>query len=796
MSNDLHRVDVPVAPGDGGGTRDATWEVLSDHINDLIILADLSGMIFYASPSCRNLGYAQSDLIGRTAVDFVHPEDLDHFTANSEALVRGSADGQPVDREHRIRRKDGSWVWMEGSPNLLPSGDGGAVGVINVFRDVSERRVDRDALSDQARRAAQAEAIAGLGYWRLDAATQKITWSEQMFHIFGLPMGDEPPLAAAMAMTHPEDIIGSGVRLSEALDGGGGWADVVTRIVRPDGQVRNLRGSAVCETNVAGGVTAVFGTVVDVTEQLEAQAAIEESERRYRLIAENTTDMISQTSCHDGRLVYLSPAVERITGFSVSEMTGARMQDHVHGEDRAAFMEAFADLLSGRAPEGRAIRFRARHKGGAWLWLESNPRLLRGPDGAPTTIIDVTRDVTEQEALKDRLRDARAEAEKLAEVKSEFLANISHEIRTPLTAVLGFTSLLAQRSNLDEVAQGFVARIAGAGRGLLAIVNDVLDFSKLDAGEVTITPRPTAAAQTAQEVLEMFEGAAETKGLKLHFEAAAEVPLLVSLDADRLRQILINLIGNAVKFTDRGGVTVSVDYEQGAGRLLIEVADTGPGIAAGAQEKLFQRFSRVDSSSTRAKGGTGLGLAICRRLADAMGGSVSLRSRPGHGSTFRVDLTAPATAAAPSGETLAPDDASLNGIRVLVVDDNAANRELARAILQSAGVEVSEARNGAESADFARRLPVDLILMDLQMPGLSGALAAQTIRRTPGPNQDIPILAFSADNEPTPHLNGGSRLFNGQISKPAAAVQLLEGLRKALADDIHPMPEMARHARG
>jgi PAS domain S-box-containing protein len=668
MPDASHCIDGLVARGDSGGARDATWDVLSEHINDLIILADLSGVIFYASPSCRKLGYTQSEMIGRTAVDFVHPEDLDHFTANSTALLAGPQAVDPPDREHRIRHKDGSWIWMEGSPNLLPSGDGAAVGVINVFRNVTERR--------------------------------------------------------------------------------------------------------------------------------EVRTRLTESERHYRLIAENTTDMISQTSCHDGRLVYLSPAVERITGFSVCEMTGARMQDHVHGEDRASFMGAFADLLSGRAPEGRAIRFRARHKGGAWLWLESNPRLVRGLDGAPTTIIDVTRDVTEQEALKGLLRDALAKAEKFAEVKSEFLANMSHEIRTPLTAVLGFTSLLAERSNLDEVAQGFVARIAGAGRGLLAIVNDVLDFSKLDAGEVTIAPRPTATAQTALEVLEMFEGAAETKGLKLHFEAAAEVPPWVSLDADRLRQILINLIGNAVKFTDRGGVTVRLNYEQGAERLLIEVADTGPGIAAGAREKLFQRFSQVDSSSTRAKGGTGLGLAICRRLADAMGGSVSLRSRPGHGSTFRVDLTAPATVAAPSSETFAPDGSSLDGIRVLVVDDNAANRELARAILESAGVEVSEARNGAEAADFARRLPVDLILMDLRMPGLSGASAAQTIRRTPGPNQDIPILAFSADNDPTPHQNGGSPLFNGQIGKPVSPLQLLEGLRKALADDIHPMLEVTRHARG
>ncbi len=902
--------------------RDVTWDVLSEKINDLIVLADASGVMFYASPACRNLGYAQHEMIGRTAADFVHPDDLEHFQANSLALFSDAPQDAPPDREHRVHCKDGSWVWMEGSPSLIRGANGETIGIINIFRDVTDRRAVREALHEQARRAAMAEAVAGVGYWRLDVATEKITWSEQMFRIWGLESGVEPPLAAAMAMTHPDDRAEGAARLQQALATGQAWADDLTRIVRPDGQtryingcgvcetdanglvigvfgtvmdvteqrnvqleleqqtqraalaetvagvgywrfdtltgkltcsdgmlriygldfaedpnfargmamthpedkaaadarwaraltvgegwsgttrrivrddgqVRHISGNCVCETDAGGKVTAVFGTIMDVTEQRTAQLKLEESEGRYRLITDTATDMISQTSCRDGRLTYLSPAVERITGYNPAELIGQRMQDFVHADDLAGFMDAFRDLMRGDRPEGRPVRFRSRHKDGAWLWLESNPRLVRAADGTPTDIIDVTRDVCEQQALEARLGEARAEAEKLASVKSEFLANMSHEIRTPLTAVLGFTGLLEERGDLAPDAAAYVARIAGAGRALLAIVNDVLDFSKLEAGEVTVSPAPTDVGMVAREVLEMFVFQAKAKALELRFDAVSDIPPFVSLDADRLRQILTNLTGNAVKFTDKGSVTVRLGYDARAERLNIEVSDTGPGIAAGMRDRLFQRFSQIDGSSTRANGGTGLGLAICRSLAEAMDGSVTLERRVGRGSTFRVELAAPSAEAIRPNDAGHDDAASLDGIRVLVADDNRANRELTRAILEPGGVEVSEACNGAEAIAVALSLPVDVILMDLRMPGIGGRAAAAEIRRGGGPNQDVPILAFSADSDVREDGLAGSRLFDGQVAKPVSPQQLLNALRRAVFDEPATIEKVRDHA--
>jgi PAS domain S-box-containing protein len=642
--------------------RDATWDVLSEKINDLIVITDLNGAIFYASPAARTLGYEPYELIGLTGADLIHPDELPRFLANRGHVHAGDGAHLRDDREHRFRKRDGSWVWLEGNPSLLPGPDGQPAGVLNIFRDVSERRASREALSEQTRHAAMMEEVAGVGYWRLDARTLEVSWSAQIFRMHGLPVGDTVALKHAMDMVHPDDKAESDARLAQALRDGQSWKDTLTRIVQPDCSVRYLSGSGVCETGPAGEVIAVFGTVLDVTEQ---------------------------------------------------------------------------------------------------------------------------------ETLKWQLREALAEAERAAAVKAEFLANMSHEIRTPLTAVLGFASLLSERQDLDPTAQGQIGRIAGASRALLAVVNDVLDFSKLEAGEVTIRRRPACAEQAAREVLEMFALQASAKGVDLRFEAAADLPASLILDEDRLRQILINLVGNAVKFTERGQVSLALSYDP-TERLVVEVRDTGPGIAPEAKAKLFQRFSQIDGSSTRSKGGSGLGLAICQGLSEAMGGTVSVSSRLGRGSTFRLVLPALITHAGEAASLHGGGLDQLCGLRVLVADDNAANRELTRAVLEPAGLEVSEACDGLEAVEIASTLPFDVILMDLRMPGLDGRSAAAVIRRDPGPNQHMPILAFSADgmmSAEQAHAIG----FQGMLHKPVAPREMLQALLNAVQDN-HTLEEGSQYA--
>jgi CheY-like chemotaxis protein len=355
---------------------------------------------------------------------------------------------------------------------------------------------------------------------------------------------------------------------------------------------------------------------------------------------------------------------------------------------------------------------------------------------------------------------------------------MSHEIRTPLTAVIGFCGLLSARPGLDGAAAGYVARIASAGEALLAIVNDVLDFSKLEAGQFSITPRVVSPVETAQSVLMMFEPQATAKGLSLDFAAEAQVPDWAELDPERVRQVLINLIGNAVKFTEAGGaVSLALGYDHAAGRLRFEVRDTGAGLSEDQLAKLFQRFSQVDGSSTRRHGGTGLGLAICKGLADAMRGEIGVRSRVGEGSTFFFEIPAP-LADAPASASAGAESADLQAIRLLVVDDNPMNREFVRAMLSPLGVEVDEADDGESGVLAAQALPYDVILMDVRMPRLDGPGALTRIRAEPGPNRFAPIIAFSANGDADAPLQAG---FDGVVHKPVTPQALMAELERALA---------------
>jgi len=768
-----------IASSDGASLPQGglTCEWLADRIADLVVRTDPAGNILYASAAARALGYEPEELVGRNAAELLHPDDLEAYRLNMIALFTGQSGPGDLKRERRYRRKDGSWTCLEGNPTILTGPDGKPAELLTVLRDVTEQRALRDALAVQAQLASMAESVAGVGYWRLDVASEKVTWSEQVFRMFGLSSSDELALATVAGMVHPDEAAATADRRAQALRTGEGWKDVIFRVVLPGGAIRSLKSRGVCERAPGGAVTAIFGTMIDVTEDEAAHQAIVESEQRYRLLAENVTDMISMTA-PDGRTLYVSPSVARVTGYSVDEVLPTQMRDYVHPDDQDGFLAAYIALYRGGCPPGHPIRYRIRHADGRWIWLESRPKLALAADGRTRNIIDVSRDVTEAVELRERLRRALAEAEQAAAVKTKFLANMSHEIRTPLTAILGFSDLLAERRDLDAAAGQQVAKIGGASRALLAIVNDILDFSKLEAGQVSIAPRPTAAVAAAREVLELFTLQARAKSIDLRFEAGAAIPGHLMTDPDRFRQILLNLVGNAVKFTHRGAVTLRLDYDPAAAVLAAEVSDTGPGIAAAQRQRLFQRFSQVDGSSTRTSGGTGLGLAISQGLALAMGGGITVRSRLGRGSTFRVALPAQPAAVGPDAGAAAPREV-LVGVRALVVDDNANNRELARCILESAGVEVAEARDGGEAIRVARDLPFDLILMDLRMPVLDGRGALAAIRNAPGPNQDTPVLAFSADSvSDLGDVDG----FQGWVSKPIDASTLVAAIAAAIGE--------------
>jgi PAS domain S-box-containing protein len=641
----------------------------------------------------------------------------------------------------------------------------------------------------EARKVAMASEVAKLGYWRYEVDGARLSWSPQMYRIYGLDPDSPLDVEAAMNQVHPTDRDRSRKGFRRAIENGEGSDQDAIRLLTPQGDLRYAGARTVVEKDADGRVVAVFGVLYDKTEATLAERARLDAESRYRLLAENSTDLIVQGGL-DRKFSYVSPASLAITGYEPAELVGKSPVKIVHADDVAMVAAAFDRQVKGQGklPTER-IEFRIVRKDGRTAWMESRPTALFDPQtGACLGVSDAVRDISARRALEDDLRAARVEAEAAARVKGEFLANMSHEIRTPLTSVVGFTRLVCEQPDLSPLTRDYIERVSEASRSLLCTVNDVLDFSKLEAGQVAICREPTAPVKLAHGVMDLFLPQAAAKDLDLVLDTELDEALHLDLDPDRVRQILLNLIGNAVKFTERGQVALRLAYSDG--RLEAAVVDTGVGVPADRLGLLFQRFSQIDGSLTRTHGGTGLGLAICKGLVEAMDGRIDVESKEGQGSTFRFSIPAAEAARVERTEEATPLEAATPGLRVLVVDDHAANRELASLFLAGVGAEMFEACDGAEAVELAARWPFDVILMDLRMPRMDGASALAAIRSRPGPNDATPILAFTADADGDLAQRLEKAGFQGVVCKPVEPATLIRAVLGA-ACDVAPDRDIA-----
>ena len=499
----------------------------------------------------------------------------------------------------------------------------------------------------------------------------------------------------------------------------------------------------------AGTVAGFMAIETDVTEQRRAEADLRRSERRNRAILEGADVIAWEFDSETNQFTYVSPQAERL-GYSLEEwMSPGFWHRTLHPEDAQATIDEC--LTESRAGRSHRLQYRMLHAGGGSAWIDDFVAVERHDDGSHT-LRGVMIDITEARELRDS-------AEAASRAKSEFLANMSHEIRTPLTAILGYADLLRDAESEEEGTQAerleTIETIRAAGEHLVTIINDILDLSKVEAGRVTVERTPTDLAAMLWDMQSMMRPRAQPKGIALECALATPTPRVILTDPTRLRQVLLNLVGNACKFTEHGEVRVVVGVATGEGgeRLRIDVEDTGPGMDASQTRSLFRPFSQADSSTTRRFGGTGLGLTISRRLAGLLGGDVTLvRTEPGAGSCFRVEIALEAAPGSPvmdhlpEASSIADAPAppvlveSLSG-RVLLVEDGPDNRRLIAMILQKAGCEVAVASNGVEALTQIDAAHFDLIVSDMQMPEMDGYTLARTLRER---GDSTPIVALTA----------------------------------------------------
>jgi signal transduction histidine kinase/ActR/RegA family two-component response regulator len=437
-------------------------------------------------------------------------------------------------------------------------------------------------------------------------------------------------------------------------------------------------------------------------------------------------------------------------------------------------------------PRPLMLELEFNRKDGSTVWLEVNVTLVLAEDGTPVRWVGVSRDITARRQFEAQLASARRIAEAADRSKSEFLANMSHEIRTPLTAILGFADLLREECDsgrLSTTGADAVATIASNGQHLLDLINDILDLSKIEAGRTEFERNPCSPYQVIADVTALMNVRAQAKGLELKTEFDGPIPETVCTDAARLRQILVNLVGNAIKFTESGTVRIiaSLHRDDGSPCLRIDVSDTGCGVAEDDESRLFLPFTQADSSTSRRFGGTGLGLAISRKLARLLGGDITLCSRLEQGSTFRLTLetgpidgvalrdyrTKAPTPQSPESPRKTHGNIRLEG-RVLLVEDGPDNQRLISRILERAGGQVAIADNGRKACEvalaaLAEGTPYDLLLMDMQMPIMDGYQATRALREA---GYRGPIIALTANAMVGDELKCLEAGCNAYLTKP------------------------------
>ena len=707
----------------------------------VVLVRARDSTIAYANSSYATMfGFEAGELVGRSIADLIAPEPLPPDHAISEIRAALAMEGTWRGEIHS-RRRDGSSFWCALNviefehPSFGPAW-------IGVNTDVTARR---HAEEGQASLASIVQA-SGDAILAKDLDGIVTSWNHGAEMLFGY--------TAAEMVGSPIDLLAPPDRRNEEEDFGGrvarglGVVQQETVRLRKDGTPVDVSVTLSPIADAAGVITGIATICRDVTERNRAEA-------KFQGLLESAPDAIVVVG-PDGLIRIVNRQTEILFGYSRDELLGQPVERLIPDRFAAhhpARRKGFLADASARAM-GANLELAARRKDGSEFPVDISLAPLQTEDGV--LVSAAVRDVTERKraeaALLEReaeLAMARDQALEASRLKSDFLANMSHEIRTPMNAVIGLTGLLLD-STLSAEQREYLGAVRSAGEALLEIINDLLDFSKIEAGKLRLEVMDFELRTVVDEVTDLLAADVNEKGLELSAFVHPDAPTFVRGDPGRLRQVLTNLVGNAIKFSDHGEVAVRVRagaQTPDATSLRFEVADTGIGIPLEAQHQLFQAFEQVDSSASRRHGGTGLGLAISKQLVEMMGGEIGLESTLGSGSTFWFEVPL-AVASTPQPMVVGRRDTvghrREDGARLLVAEDNPVNQLVAVRMLEKLGYRADVAANGSEAVDALMRIDYAAVLMDCQMPDMDGFEATREIRRRQSSGRRTPVIAMTA----------------------------------------------------
>ena len=838
-------------------------------------------------------GWASDEILGKSAADFIHPDDLEAFGKFAERLIE-TRTGQNV---ARMRMKDGSYRWFEGRSQLTDDGH-----IIGTLRDATREREREAEVEDARRTRLLLSESAGVGSWTFEPLTGRIDWSDDIRAITGYAPDDVATIEDFAAILHPDERVAiltafrrgalrgvpqtfeQRMRNKDGLwstwrttfhcerRGRGfglkGMSQNITEMVAArdaavaaerqirqlienapfavamfdrdlrylmisnrwrhafslghrnhvglrledvfptipkkflDAQRRALKGEVISSKedrftdsqggkhwvrwearpwlDAAGEIGGMLAYVDDISAVASARREAQTNARRLK-VALSAADAGVYEIDHVNKTFWASPEFKKLIGRSSRSYGDALKLNFpkFHADDMEGVRQAFLDINADRRKSGEAFEARIMTPSGEARWMRVFHHLKRDSKGRWLKGVGLVHDFDQRKRQELALIDAQEAAQAGAEAKAAFLANMSHEIRTPMNGVMGVLHLLKTES-LSQDGRAMLEEALSCGQMLAELLNDVIDFSKIEAGALALAEESVDPAALIQGVTRLLRPQAEAKGLELKLEGLADLGW-VRTDPVRLRQALFNLVGNAVKFTLEGSITVRAAlHNTSAGRVLrFEIADTGVGIPADAQGRVFQRFDQGDASTTRKFGGSGLGLAITQKLAEMMGGAVGFTSVEHKGSVFWLEVSAPraepVAAIADTGEPV------LEGLRILVVEDNSTNRMIATKLLENLGASVETAADGLLGVEAAARGGFDLILMDVQMPGIDGLEACRRIRALGGPVAQTPIVALTANVLSHQHQSYLEAGMDGVVGKPISPTALLTEIARLSA---------------